>query len=205
MFPVYGSCTLFGLYLLIKFINKDLIGYLFQAYFSLIGMVCLMQIIQNLLPAQLQGYKTKMIVQRKVSFNIVKLIEFDFEFSQMDAITAMIAVVPTYFYLVTNHWNFNNLFGISFSVTGIDSLSLPNFKVGFILLWGLFFYDIFWVYGTDVMLTVAKNLNAPIKLLFPIDLAAVPPKLSLLGLGDIVIPGVFVALCLKYDVDKYLV
>jgi len=38
------------------------------------------------------------------------------------------------------------------------------------------------------MLTVAKNLNAPIKLLFPIDLAAVPPKLSLLGLGDIVIP-----------------
>ena len=79
-----------------------------------------MQIIQNLLPAQLQGYKTKMIVQRKVSFNIVKLIEFDFEFSQMDAITAMIAVVPTYFYLVTNHWNFNNLFGISFSVTGID-------------------------------------------------------------------------------------
>ncbi len=60
--------------------------------------------------------------------------------------------------------------------------------MGFILLWGLFFYDIFWVYGTDVMLTVAKNLNAPIKLLFPIDLAAVPPKLSLLGLGDIVIP-----------------
>ena len=56
------------------------------------------------------------------------------------------------------------------------------------MLWGLFFYDIFWVYGTDVMLTVAKNLNAPIKLLFPIDLWADPPKMSLLGLGDIVIP-----------------
>jgi len=38
------------------------------------------------------------------------------------------------------------------------------------------------------MITVAKNLNAPIKLLFPIDLLADPPKLSLLGLGDIVIP-----------------
>jgi minor histocompatibility antigen H13 len=65
---------------------------------------------------------------------------------------------------------------------------LPDFKTGFILLWGLFFYDIFWVYGTDVMLTVAKNLNAPIKILFPIDLLTVPPKMSLLGLGDIVIP-----------------
>ena len=68
---------------------------------------------------------------------------------------------------------------------------MPDFKTGFILLWGLFFYDIFWVYGTDVMLTVAKNLNAPIKILFPIDLLVVPPKMSLLGLGDIVIPVFF--------------
>ena len=46
-------------------------------------------------------------------------------------------------------------------------MNLPSFKVGAILLWGLFFYDIFWVYGTDVMITVAKNFDAPIKLLFP--------------------------------------
>lgn len=26
----------------------------------------------------------------------------------------------------------------------------------------------------------------------------------MLGLGDIVIPGIFVALCLKYDMDKNL-
>jgi len=51
-------------------------------------------------------------------------------------------------------------------------LSLPNFKVGFILLWGLFFYDIFWVFGTDVMYAVAKNIDAPIKILFPLDLMA---------------------------------
>jgi minor histocompatibility antigen H13 len=57
------------------------------------------------------------------------------------------------------------------------------------LLWGLFFYDIFWVYGTDVMVTVAKSLDAPIKLLFPIDFTTTPPKFSMLGLGDIVIPG----------------
>jgi len=28
MFPVYGSGSLFGLYLLIKYTNKDLLGYL---------------------------------------------------------------------------------------------------------------------------------------------------------------------------------
>lgn len=28
---------------------------------------------------------------------------------------------------------------------------------------GLFFYDIFWVFFTPVMVTVAKSFNAPIK------------------------------------------
>ena len=32
---------------------------------------------------------------------------------------------------------------------------------------GLFFYDIFWVFFTPVMVTVAKSFDAPIKLLFP--------------------------------------
>lgn len=72
------------------------------------------------------------------------------------------------------------------------------------MLWGLFFYDIFWVFGTDVMLTVAKSIDAPIKLMFPYNWNEDPAKFSMLGLGDIVIPGVFVALCLKYDVDRQL-
>jgi len=83
-------------------------------------------------------------------------------------------------------------------------LNLPSFKIAFVLLWGLFFYDIFWVYGTDVMVTVAKSLNAPVKLLFPVDLTATPPKFSLLGLGDIVIPGIYIALSLRYDINRIL-
>ena len=38
---------------------------------------------------------------------------------------------------------------------------------GALLLSGLFFYDVFWVFGTPVMVTVAKSLDAPIKLVFP--------------------------------------
>jgi minor histocompatibility antigen H13 len=53
------------------------------------------------------------------------------------------------------------------------------------------------------MVTVAKNLDGPIKLLFPRTL--IPSEetgkieLSLLGLGDIVIPGFFLALLLRFD------
>jgi minor histocompatibility antigen H13 len=80
---------------------------------------------------------------------------------------------------------------------------LGTFQTGFILLSLLFFYDIFFVFGTDVMLTVAKSIDAPIKLLFPKDWSATPPQFSLLGLGDIVLPGVFIGLCLRYDILRH--
>jgi minor histocompatibility antigen H13 len=38
---------------------------------------------------------------------------------------------------------------------------------GFVLLGGLFFYDIFFVFGTDVMVTVAVSMDVPIKVLPP--------------------------------------
>lgn len=122
----------------------------------------------------------------------------------MNLLTLIIALPLTAYYFITKNWIANNIFGIAFSISGIQAIILPDFRIGFILLWGLFFYDIFWVYGTDVMITVAKSLDAPIKLLFPLDLTTVPPKFSMLGLGDIVIPGIFVALCLKFDIDKSL-
>ncbi|XP_024639567.1 signal peptide peptidase 1 [Medicago truncatula] len=52
---------------------------------------------------------------------------------------------------------------------------------------GLFVYDIFWVFFTHVMVTVAKSFEAPIKLLFPTADSA--RLFSMLGLGDIVIPA----------------
>lgn len=75
-------------------------------------------------------------------------------------------------------------------------------QVGAILLGGLFFYDIFWVFCTPVMVSVAKSFDAPIKLLFPREAAPGAegkPSFSMLGLGDIVIPGIYVALLLRYD------
>ena len=65
------------------------------------------------------------------------------------------------------HWLANNLLGLAFAVNGVELLHLNNVATGCILLSGLFFYDIFWVFGTDVMVTVAKSFEAPIKLVFP--------------------------------------
>ena len=40
---------------------------------------------------------------------------------------------------------------------------------GFVLLGGLFFYDIFFVFGTDVMVTVAVSMDVPIKVSPPLS------------------------------------
>ncbi|CAN0858850.1 Signal peptide peptidase [Linum grandiflorum] len=50
------------------------------------------------------------------------------------------------------------------------------------------------------MVSVAKSFDAPIKLLFPTADATRP--FSMLGLGDIVIPGIFVALALRFDASR---
>lgn len=70
------------------------------------------------------------------------------------------------------------------------------------MLGGLFIYDIFWVFYTDVMVTVAKSFDAPIKLIFPQDFlehGVNGTQFAMLGLGDIVIPGIYIALLLRFD------
>jgi len=121
------------------------------------------------------------------------------EFNKLDLLGLVVGLMVAAGYLITNHWACNNIFGAFFSIEGIEMLNLGSYLNGAILLSGLFLYDIFWVFGTDVMVTVAKGFDGPIKLLFPNP--GVDAKPSMLGLGDIVVPGIFIALILRFDVS----
>jgi minor histocompatibility antigen H13 len=54
-----------------------------------------------------------------------------------------------------------------------------------------------------MMVTVAKSLDVPIKLVFPrpasIDDPTAKPSLAMLGLGDVVLPGIMIGLALRFD------
>lgn len=202
MFPVYGSCVLFGLYCVYKIFDKDMLNKVLSVHFTFFGFLSLLQLISYHLEKVFPNWEREIVFKKTFNIKIPLLTKtLDVSIKKSELVAGIISIPPTIGYFMTKHWLLNNLFGVAFSIGGIESLLLPNFKVGFILLWGLFFYDIFWVYGTDVMLTVAKSVDAPIKLIHPINLHIAEPKFSMLGLGDIVIPGVFVALCLKYDVQ----
>uniref|UniRef100_A0A5S6QUE3 Uncharacterized protein n=1 Tax=Trichuris muris TaxID=70415 RepID=A0A5S6QUE3_TRIMR len=97
---------------------------------------------------------------------------------------------------------------MAISLCAIGSIHLSSFKAGVVLLAGLFVYDIFWVFATDVMTTVASNLDAPVLLKFPQNvltggiLANAGRHYTMLGLGDIVLPGMFIALLLRFGAKR---
>jgi minor histocompatibility antigen H13 len=203
MFPITASCSLLVLYILFSYINKDLIKSLLRIYFSYLGMYTLgLFIAEKLIEKDHTlteitfekdyGWKIPYIMDEPLKITMRKADNYGF------AISFVFAAV----YCLTSHWLLNNIFGIAFTIGGIRLIKLGNFKIGFIMLWGLFIYDIFWVFKTDVMVTVAKSVDGPILLKFPINLAE--NKFSMLGLGDMIVPGAFISLLLKFDVDSYL-
>ncbi|KAJ6020442.1 hypothetical protein N7540_005946 [Penicillium herquei] len=123
----------------------------------------------------------------------------------LSGIAALIAV--GYFTFVVKPWWLTNFLGFSFSYGTLQFMSPSTFWTGSLILGSLFFYDIYFVFFTPLMVTVATKLDVPIKLLFPR-----PPSpgdkpgieaLAMLGLGDIVIPGMMVGLALRFDLFLY--
>jgi minor histocompatibility antigen H13 len=54
------------------------------------------------------------------------------------------------------------------------------------------------------MVDVATKLDVPIKLMWPKALAMTSDQgFTMLGLGDIQVPGMFISLCLRYDYFRF--
>jgi len=199
MFPLVGSSFLFGLYILFKFFAADMINLLLSTYFMILGVGAIINVLAPILKVLLP----KNFAEKKpftLNFNIPFVKDpFNFEITYQDILASFIAIPIGLYYFQTKNWITNNIFGECFSIVSIELISLQSFKTGCVLLIGLFFYDIFWVFGTDVMVTVAKSFEAPIKVIWPKNELG---QMALLGLGDIVIPGIFIAMMLRFD--RYL-
>ncbi|KAI1352691.1 signal peptide peptidase-domain-containing protein [Xylaria sp. FL0043] len=111
-----------------------------------------------------------------------------------DILGFVLAIGANVFYYTTESVFLSNIMGYAFSYAGIIIMSPTTFATGSAVLYGLFFYDIVMVFYTPYMVTVATKIDAPIKLVFQ-----GPTRFSMLGLGDIVVPGMFIGLCLRFD------
>ncbi len=221
IFPVIGSGVLLGLYFLFKFFNEKYLNILLHIYFTLIGSFSIGQLFEEKI-IEKEPFKT---YNEKNVLTIPKIPYFVPEgakITKLNIITFVWGLLIGTIYFLKKNWISNNILGMAFSIFGIENLALGEFKVGLILLSLLFFYDIFWVFYTPVMVSVAKNIEGPVKLMFPKLQEAIeqmrkekgednqyagkaydPREYNMIGLGDIVIPGIYVALMLRFDIYLY--
>ncbi|KAJ4234244.1 hypothetical protein NW759_001240 [Fusarium solani] len=110
------------------------------------------------------------------------------------------ALVTALVYTSTTSPFLANMLGYAMCYGSFLLLSPTDFLTSTLVLVGLFFYDIFMVFYTPYMVTVATKLDVPIKLTFE-----TADRKSILGLGDIVIPGMVMALALRFDLWRHYI
>uniref|UniRef100_A0A2P2JZE4 Uncharacterized protein MANES_01G059500 n=2 Tax=Rhizophora mucronata TaxID=61149 RepID=A0A2P2JZE4_RHIMU len=106
-------------------------------------------------------------------------------------------------------WIGQNILGIALIITVLQIVHIPNLKVGTVLLSCAFLYDIFWVFVSknlfheSVMIVVArgdKSGEDGIPMLLKIPRMFDPwGGYSIIGFGDILLPGLLIAFSLRYD------
>jgi minor histocompatibility antigen H13 len=208
---VFGSCSLFGLYCAFKYLDPEWVQFFMSGYFALAGVFTLTATFVGAIKAfpNLSTMFNKIILNYKTKLSLFSYSEDIHLFiTTAECVSFVPSMVIVYFYLQSKHYMLNNLIGMAFCIQAIENISVGSVKIATILQIGLFFYDIFWVFGTEVMVSVAKNVKGPLLLQFPRKFAdaALETKgeFSMLGLGDIVIPGLFIALLYRLDTTKYI-
>ncbi|CAF1147061.1 unnamed protein product [Rotaria sp. Silwood1] len=158
----------------------------------------------------------------KISFGIVG------RYTLSEIVAFILSISLVFIWIITGHWLLMDVIAIGLCVSFITLVRLPNLKVSALLLLGLVIYDVFWVYfshyifTTNVMVrvatkeaenpltTIAKRFNfnryhaprlsLPGKIVFPS--MQQQGRFSLLGLGDIIMPGLVLCFVLRFESRK---
>ncbi|KAJ7262188.1 peptidase A22B, signal peptide peptidase [Mycena haematopus] len=202
LFPVIGSATLVGMYAVVKYFGTSWINWVLGIFFSVAGVGTVWKTAISLTRWTLGDARWKALDE--VSFVVRK--GKDAPLVAVAARTASVALIPVALVpsLLYTFWArtilLTDALALAFAHNALAQLKIDSFQTGCILLVGLFFYDVWWVFGTEVMVKVATSLDVPIKLLWPKSVAfGLERGSTMLGLGDVVVPGVFIALGLRYD------
>lgn len=213
--PVVAGIMLVGLYVIFKYVSQEYVNVALKLYFCVVGSFSFASSLQVLTQIVLSNKKSKPLFTIPAIWQVT---EAPIPVTPAAVGAFIVGSIICAWYGLTNHWLANNLMGIAFCIQAISLVPIGRYDVGALMLGGLFFYDIFMVFysgsalssltgGESVMVAVAMKIDGPIKLLFPIPADQVAPggrSHSLLGLGDIAIPGMFIAFLLQFDAERAL-
>ncbi|KAF9962111.1 hypothetical protein BGZ70_008131 [Mortierella alpina] len=200
--PVLGSIVLYGLHHAMGLRDLTYARMAVATYFNVLGMFAMAQVGVNVLTAisQLLGFELESwhinLAHRSKGY-------YSARFTVVHLIMLVASVLTTGYYAVTQHWIVSNVFGISLALSAIPLFALDSFKTGLVFLMGLTLHDVAWAMEAKVLASVARSFSLPLKVVFPRMLLGLPAgqayQFVALSLGDVAIPGIFAALCLRFD------
>ncbi|XP_061621698.1 signal peptide peptidase-like 2A isoform X5 [Phyllopteryx taeniolatus] len=95
-------------------------------------------------------------------------------------------------------WILQDLLGVAFCINFIRTISLSSFKICVILLTLLLVYDVFFVFITPFFTKLPVVMRVPRFSSWTQNLCGM--QFSILGYGDIIVPGLLVGYCSRFDV-----
>jgi len=208
LFPLLGSVLLVGLYLVIKYLGKEWLNWLMSFYFALTGLFSVPHSLISLAAFALgtERWSKFTIYRLKVVLWTTHVPSLSCRMPSifLAPLGAIPSVLYAFWYGPEKPVLLTNILALSFGHEAMSMLKVDSFRTGSILLSGLFFYDIWWVFGTKVMVNVATSLDLPMKIMWPKSaMFSMENGAMMLGLGDIVVPGTFISLALRYDYFRY--
>ncbi|RMZ85950.1 hypothetical protein DV737_g135, partial [Chaetothyriales sp. CBS 132003] len=174
------------------------------------------------LSAWIWGVRGLLSTPAALHLRISGLLTVDTTITLIDPVALCVScAIATFHAFVAKPWYLTNLLGFSFCYAALQFTTPTTGWTGTLVLGALFVYDIYFVFFTPMMVTVATKLDVPIKLLFPQpdgcvlarsgsaedspamqayrECVAKKRAMAMLGLGDIVVPGMMIAFALRFD------
>ncbi|CAD8139897.1 unnamed protein product [Paramecium octaurelia] len=113
-------------------------------------------------------------------------------------ISYLISLFIVFSYFQTKNWIINNIVAFLITLLMFKIIEVDSFKTSTILL--MFISPVF--FGTSVMAQVATSIDLPMKFICPPLMKSYNSplmKCSILGLGDILLPGIVIKYILKFE------
>lgn len=133
------------------------------------------------LKTELWDIRSLLYNRKRLTINLDSIFKYSTSLSLLDPLSLLLSTAITaYHTFIAKPWPLTNFLGISFCYSALQYTSPTTAWTGTLILAALFVYDIYFVFFTPMMVTVATKLDVPIKLLFPRPDGCVYP----LGVGD---------------------
>ena len=192
-YPFMAGATLISVNLMFEYFGADLVNFMFMFYFGLAGANSIWFLIRAFV--HLKSPKLFTFPYCKSILTEIVLPTNPVPFCVHDIPFYIIAVAINVFYFKTRSNIANDIIAFSIAFYAVLSIRVEKFTSAAPLLWSLLIYDVFFVYQTDVMTSVAMKIEGPVKLVMNVN----GRGNSVLGLGDLVIPGIFISVCSRFD------